>query len=149
MEELKTFLQRQKILQIAPAAGDPWIANVLMSCETPQKLYFVGSSKTLYGQKLLEDSRLAFATAWHAAGNHLDRKGIQGVGRAVLTEDPDEIAKGIELHNRDYPEFKDNITVEWVKDKYPKAGVWVITPEYIKFWSDGDYGENESKEFKF
>lgn len=149
MDELKAFLKDQKILQIAPHAGDPWIANVFMGCETPEKIYFIGSKDTLYGQKLLEDPRLAFATAWHREGNHLDRKGIQGVGEAVFTDDEEEIATGVRLHNENYPEFARRITVEWVHTNESSSGVWVITPSFIKFWNDELYGEEESREFTF
>lgn len=149
MDELKVFLQQQKIMQIAPAAGDPWIANVMMSCETPQKLYFVGSTTTLYGQKLLEDPRLAFATAWHAAGNHIDRKGVQGVGNARVASSDEDIKTGVRLHNRDYPEVAPFVTQERVRDDSNNTVLWVITPILIKFWNDALYGEEESREFKF
>ncbi len=123
MEELQQFLQSQKILQIAPHAGDPWIANVFMGCETADKIYFIGSPKTLYGEKLLEDSRLAFATAWHADGDHLDRKGIQGVGEATFNPSEADIAMGVALHNQNYPEFAERITIDWVHENEKGSGV--------------------------
>lgn len=148
MKELQAFLKSQKILQIAPAAGDPWIANVLMACNTPHKIYFVGSKDTLYGKKLLEDSSLAFATAWHEENNHCNRKGIQGVGKAHFTTDHVEIEEGIRLHNKRYTEFAKRITPDWAKSDEHASGVWVIAPSYIKFWNDELYGDNGSKEFK-
>ncbi len=148
MNELTTFLQKQKILQIAPS-GDPWIANVFMGSESPEKIYFIGSPHTRYGQQLQENKALAFATAWHEEENHLNRKGIQGVGEAVLTQNETEIETGVRLHNQNYPEFKERITVEWVKENERGSGVWVITPHYIKFWNDGLYGQDGSKEFQF
>ena len=148
MDELTKFLQNQKILQIAPHAGDPWIANVFMGCESPEKIYFIGSKNTLYGKKLLEDPRLAFATAWHAEGNHLDRKGIQGVGEALLTNDDDDIATGVRLHNQNYPEFAERITIDWIHTNEKGSGVWVIKSSFIKFWND-EYGVDESREFSF
>lgn len=149
MDELQDFLRKQKILQIAPHAGDPWIANVFMGCESADKIYFIGSNQTLFAAQLQEDPRLAFATAWHNEGNHLDRKGIQGVGTAILTTDEEEIATGVRLHNQNYPEFADKITVEWVHNNERESGVWVITPTYIKFWNDELYGTDGSKEFTF
>jgi len=95
MDELTKFLASQKILQIAPHDGDPWIANVFMGCEVPDKIYFIGSHKTHYGEKLLADPKLAFATAWCNKDNHMDRKGIQGVGEAFLSTDEGEIAMGV------------------------------------------------------
>ena len=149
MKELTEFLQKQRILQIAPHAGDPWIANVYMGCESPEKIYFIGSKNTRYGKKLLEDHKLAFATAWCNEHDHKDRKGIQGVGEAVLTEDENDIKKGVELHTKNYPEFADRITVDWINTNTKGSGVWVIKLTYIKFWDDEVYGLDGFKEFKF
>lgn len=149
MDELARFLQQQKILQIAPKAGAPWIANVFMGSDNPEKIYFIGNRQTLYGQQLAADSELAFATAWVEEGNYLNRKGIQGVGTAILTEDDDEIATGVRLHNTNYPEFASRITEDWIKSTEHESGVWVITPSFIKFWNDELYGEDGSMEFTF
>jgi len=149
IEELTKFLQNQQILQIAPAAGDPWIANVFMGCETPEKIYFVGNPDTQYGKQLLQDPKLAFAAAWRNDSNHLDRKGIQGVGEAIFTKDEEDIAIGIRLHNQNYPEFAERITVDWVHTNEDGSGVWVIQPTFIKFWNDELYGDEETEEFKF
>ena len=148
MEELKKFLQNQRILQIAPHAGDPWIANVYMCCENPNKIYFIGSYKTLYGRELLQDPRLAFATAWHNPDNNLDRKGVQGVGEAALTKDAKEITAAVKLHNQNYPELAKRITVDWVKTNKRGSGVWVVHPTFIKFWNDELYGTDGSEEFE-
>ena len=149
MESLNKFLQGQKILQISPYAGEPWIANVFMGCKSAHKIYFIGSPKTLYGKQLTSNGRLAFATAWTEDTNHKNRKGIQGVGYATLTDSDSEIATGVSLHNHNYPEFADRITVDWVRTNENGSGVWVIEPEFIKFWNDEQYGLDGTQEFTF
>jgi uncharacterized protein YhbP (UPF0306 family) len=149
MDELTQFLRKQTVIQIAPHGGEPWIANVLMACESPEKLIFVGSQKTKYGQMLLANSALAFATAWHASDNHLDRKGVQGVGTATVATDRSDIEQGVRLHNEAYPEFSKRITADWIETNDVESRVWLITPRYIKFWNDELYGENGTKEFSF
>lgn len=149
MDELTKFLQSQTVVQISPKAGDPWIANVLMSCQRPEQLFFVGSTERLYGQQLLDDSALAFATAWHEAGNHRNRKGVQGVGHARVVTADEEIAQGVNLHNRDYPEFAERITPEWIVQNEHGSRVWVIEPTFIKFWNDELYGPDGSTTFTF
>ena len=149
MNELTQFLQQQRVLQIAPHAGDPWIANVYMGCTTPEKIYFIGSPNTQYGKLLQEDTKLAFATALHEDGDYMNRKGIQGVGSAVFADNDNDIAEGVRLHNQNYPEFADRITVDWVHTNERGSGVWVITSSRIKYWSDSDYGPDGSKEFIF
>ena len=149
MEALTHFLQQQKLLQIAPAGGSPWIANVYMGCESPRKLFFIGSTETMYGQLLEENGELAFATAWHDEDNHKNRKGVQGVGRAVVAADEHEIALGVKLHNQNYPEFADRISKDYINDPTNHSKVWVISPTYIKFWNDELYGDDEAAEFHF
>jgi len=149
MDALTDFLNSQKILQIAPAAGDPWIANVYMVAQSPEKLYFIGSKDTHYGTKLRENPALAFASAWCNERDHADRKGIQGVGHAVRTSHNQDIEIAVQLHNRRYPEFADRITVDWINTNERGSGVWVITPSYIKFWNDELYGIDGTEEFWF
>lgn len=120
-----------------------------MGCESPQKLYFIGSPKTTYGEQLLADPALAFATAWCNERDHKDRKGVQGVGTAELTTDEQEIETGVRLHNQNYPEFADRITVDWIHSNEKGSGVWVITPSYIKFWNDELYGLDGTRDFRF
>lgn len=148
MESLKKFLQNQRILQIAPHAGDPWIANVYLAAEEPQAIYFVGNTERLYGQQLLKDPKLAFATAWHNEDDLRDRKGVQGVGIAEAVTDIAEITSGIQLYHARYPDAT-HITPEWAADQSHQSGLWRITPSYIKYWSDSDYGPEGSEEFNF
>ncbi len=149
MDTLTEFLATQKILQIAPAAGDPWIANVLFVSEHPKKLYFVGNTERLYSQLLIKDSRLAFATAWTAENDHLNRKGIQGVGNAHVLEDPVEIRNVIELYNRTFADFKDQVTEDNIRFDSTGSCIWCIESVFIKFWNDEEYGLNGSKKFVF
>lgn len=149
MDELTTFLRQQTVMQIAPKAPEPWIANVLMACEEPAKLFFVGSSDRLYGKLLRQYHQLAFATAWHQADDRTNRKGIQGVGTARMATADDEITLGVALHNRDYPEFTTYITKSAVCDERNSTCVWVIEPQFIKFWNDELYGPEGSEFFRF
>lgn len=91
MDELNKFLQQQKILQIAPHAGDPWIANVYLASASAEKIYFLGSTERHYGKLLTEDPKLAFAAAWSDGLNLGNRKGIQGVGICEAVKELDDI----------------------------------------------------------
>lgn len=149
MQELTDFIHTQRVLQIAPKAAQPWITNVFMGCEEPTRLYFIGSRHAHYGQQLLASGEAAFATAWYNQTDHTDRKGIQGVGSVQLASAPEDIETGVRLHNKNYPEFAKRITVDWVHTNDKGSGVWIISPQFIKFWSDEHYGEEESREFSF
>lgn len=149
MEKLNTFLQQQDIMQIAPHAGDPWIANVYFVAENCKELYFVGNAKRLYGQQLQEDPVLAFATAWHSPTDFRDRKGVQGVGEAITITDTTELEQGLHLYHAKYPDSADRMTAEWIRTNDTKTSLWKITPRFIKFWSDSDYGPEGSEEFTF
>jgi len=150
MDELKQFLKAQEIFQIAPAAGEPWISNVyLMYNKGPEKMYFIGSKSSLYGEQLLQDPKLAFATAWHKEGDHIDRKGVQGIASAHVADTDEDILIAVSMHNKRYPEFADQITVEHMLNNITGACVWIVEPTFIKFWNDELYGEDGCEEFKF
>src|SRR6056297_2261567 len=149
MEELTAFLKAQSIMQIAPQSETPWIANLLMVAESPRALYFVGSERTHYGQQLRATGTVAFATAWHASDNHTDRKGVQGVGVAHTATDYDEIAYVVSLHNAAYPEFREQITPDWVSTNTIGIHLWRIEPTFIKFWNDALYGRDGCTTFTF
>ncbi|MAZ30334.1 hypothetical protein CL655_03560 [bacterium] len=149
MDELTKFLQTQTVIQISPKAGEPWIANVMMTCETPEQLYFVGSTKRLYGQQLLADETLAFATAWHEVQNHANRKGVQGVGIARPVTSEAEMSEAVALHNRDYPALAEQVTFEVLRENTFGLHVWCITPTFIKFWNDELYGRDGTETFTF
>jgi uncharacterized protein YhbP (UPF0306 family) len=149
MKELTEFLQQQTIMQIAPKSSEPWIANVLMVCEEPKQLFFVGSTERRYGQLLLQDGTVAFATAWHDAKNHINRKGVQGLGIARIASSDEEVKLALALHNRDYPEFQAVYNPEWINENPHNVRVWVIEPTYIKFWNDELYGRDGTETFTF
>ena len=152
MEDTSTlceFLAAQKVLQIAPAADEPWIANVLYVADGTTCLYFVGNTERMYARQLLADPRLSFATAWVADNDHLNRKGVQGVGTASVLEDVSEIRKAIELHNQKFIDFKDQVTEDEIRFDSSSSCIWCIKPEFIKFWNDEEYGLNGSEKFNF
>jgi uncharacterized protein YhbP (UPF0306 family) len=149
MEELTAFLQQQTILQIAPQGDTPWIANVLMVSQTPETIYFIGSERTHYGQRLAAGMPVAFATAWHASDDHADRKGIQGVGIAEPVHDELKIAEVVGWHNAAYPAFREQITPTWVLQNEFATHVWALRPNFIKFWNDALYGRDGTATFTF
>lgn len=149
MEALIEFLRTQSIMQIAPKSDEPWIANLLMVCEEPQRLYFVGSERTHYGTLLKAQSIVAFATAWHAEDDHANRKGVQGIGLSRIVQAPEEIAHAVALHNAAYPEFREQITTAWIGENDTSSRVWAIDVTYIKFWNDALYGRDGTTTFTF
>lgn len=148
MESLTKFLQQQKILQIAPHAGNPWIANVYLASETPEKIYFVGSTARLYGEQLLEDPQLAFATAWHEANDLGNRRGVQGVGVATVVTDHTELDQAFSVYHARYPDAL-QLNTAWAVDDSHDGCLWKISPSFIKYWSDSDYGPEGSEKFTF
>lgn len=149
MDKLLSFLKSQKLLIIATAGNEPWVTNVFYGIDSDFKLYFISSQETKHSQQILEKPTIAFSVAWYHPNNHKDRKAIQGKGMCRIAKNDEEIEKGILLHNTNFPEFADRITVEWAKNASNVYKVWVIEPTYIKFWNDELYGDDETEEFTF
>ncbi|MDO8571780.1 MAG: pyridoxamine 5'-phosphate oxidase family protein [bacterium] len=144
------FIKGQKLVVIATAdTTGPWVANVYYGVDDRGVLYFISGDGAKHSQMIVKDSRVAFSIAWFDANNHKDRKAIQGLGICRPAKDAEEIATGVRLHNENFPEFKERITVDWVHTNEWGSKVWVLTPTYMKYWNDELYGEDESKEFTF
>lgn len=98
---------------------------------------------------ILENPTVAFSAVWFEKGNHKNRKGIQGLGICRLAETRNDIEMGVKLHNQNFPEFKNKITVEWIHSNEWGSSVWILKPASIKYWDDELYEDDESKEFIF
>lgn len=148
--DLISFLQSQRVLAIATQAdGELWIANVFMGADNDGRIYFVSNEETKHSTHILENPNVAFSTVWFKEGDHLDRRGVQGVGTCRIATLDKEITEGVRLHNENYPEFVEQITVDWIKRDENKSHVWVIKPTFIKYWDDKLYGQDGTEEFSF
>jgi len=147
--KLSQFLKSQKLLVLASQDKDIWVANIFYGIADDFKFYFISNEETKHSRQIIKNSSVAFSVAWFNDADHSDRKGVQGQGKCRTAENDEEIKKGIELHNQNFPEFAERITPEWIKSLKNKSRVWVIKPTYIKYWDDGLYGQDEFEEFNF
>ncbi len=144
------FIQNQKALSLAcSTANDVWIANVYVGVNQDRNIFFISPKDNKHSRMILENPKVAFSAVWFEEGNHKNRKGIQGLGLCRLAETEDEISMGVRLHNQNFPDFKDSITVEWIHDNKWGSSVWVLKPTFIKYWDDELYGEDGSEEFNY
>mgnify|MGYP001614364145 CR=1 FL=1 len=141
------FLRSQKVMAIACHNGDElWIANVYIGVDDHALIYFISSEDTKHCSMILQNPQVAFSLSWFDAKNHGNRKGIQATGVCRPAESEEEILQGLLLHNKNYPEFKDRITREWLREA-AKRKVWVVTAKTIKYWDDELYGEKGWQNF--
>jgi len=148
MEKAFEFIKSQKLMVVATHdEHGPWVANVYIGAEDDGTIYFISREGAKHSQTILQDPKVAFSICWFDPSNHKNRKAIQGLGLCRMTENEGEVKTGVALHNRNFPEFKDRITVEWVHTNEWGSRVWVLKPTYMKHWNDELYGEDESKEF--
>lgn|SRR3989338_4043655 len=150
MEKALKFIKSQKLMVIAAhSAQEVWVANVYIGVDEKGTIYFISPEKNKHGLMILKNPQVAFSIAWFDPGNHRNRKAVQGRGICRLAENEKEIATGVQLHNRNFPEFKERITIEWIHSNEWGSKVWVLKPTYIKYWDDELYGDKESEEFLF
>jgi len=148
-ENLLEFLKSQRLIVLASGSETPWVSNIFYGIDNNFKIYFISGEETKHGQQILENSRIAFSIAWFNVKNHEDRKAVQGTGICRIADGDEEINKGVELHNLHFPEFAEQITVDWIKNDKNKFHVWVVEPDYMKYWNDELYGDEETEEFSF
>jgi len=150
MEKLLQFLKSQKLLVIAAHdEKDVWMTNVYFGSDDKGALYFISPDDNRHSKMMLKNPQVAFSVAWFDSSDHKNRKGVQGLGICRPAEDEAEIIMGVKLHNENFPEFKETITVDWVHTNEWHSKVWMLKPSYIKYWDDEIYGDDESEEFNF
>lgn len=148
MEKVIKFLKDRKLLAIAPHGTDgPWIANVYFGIDEQGTNYFISPENNKHSKMLLQKPQIAFSVAWFNESNHEDRKAVQGLGICRPAQTEDEIVIGVKLHNENFPEFKERITIDWIKTNEWGSKVWVLQPSYIKYWDDELYDDDETEEF--
>ncbi|MDO8470720.1 MAG: pyridoxamine 5'-phosphate oxidase family protein, partial [bacterium] len=113
-KELFDFLKTHKLIVIASGEGGIWVTNVYYGIDEDHKIYFIGPENAKHSQQILKNPNIAFSVAWFNPSNHKDRKAVQGLGTCRPAQSEKEIVTGVKLHNENFPEFKDRITVEWI-----------------------------------
>jgi len=126
---------------------DVWVANVYIGVDEKGLIYFISPQDNKHSKMILKNPKVAFSIAWFDPKNHKNRKAVQGLGTCRPVEKEKEIAAGVMLHNQNFPEFKERITIKWIYNNKWGAKVWILKPNYMKYWDDEIYGSNESEEF--
>lgn len=148
MEKPLQFLKNQKLLTLAAHnAQEVWTANVYFAVADDATIYFISAEDTKHSQLILKNSAVAFSVAWFDPNNHQNRKAVQGTGICRPTHNPIEIATGIKLLYENFPDMRDMLTVKWIATNAWGSKIWVLKPNYLKYWDDEIYGDDESAEF--
>jgi uncharacterized protein YhbP (UPF0306 family) len=148
MQKALAFIKNQQLLSLATCEGkDVWIATGYYAVDDNGTIYFISAMDAKHSQMIAENQKVAFSVTWFDPSNHKNRKGIQGQGVCRLAENPTEIATGISLLYKKFPDLRDILTVKWILENAWGSRVWVIKPKYLKHWDDELYGEDECKEF--
>ena len=150
MKKLFAFLKKQELLILAcHNKKDVWTANVYMASDANGTLYFVSPTDSTHSKMILKNPEIAFSVAWFNPKNHSDRKGVQGRGVCRVAENAKEIATGVTLIARKFPDLRKTITLKWIRENAWGTKVWVIKPTYMKYWDDALFGDEESQELTF
>jgi len=150
MEKLLQFIKSQKVMTIAVSdERGPWAANVYYTLADNENIYFVSPKDSRHSKMILNKDQVAFSIAWFDKNNIANRKGVQGLGVCQIVKNPKEIINAIRALNTSFPDFKDTITAEWIASNMWGTRVWVLKPNYAKYYDDAIYGEEESEEFNF
>lgn len=124
-----------------------WVANVYFDADDKATIYFISPKDTKHSRMILKNPKVAFSIAWFNPKNHQDRKSIQGLGDCQVAKNPIEIATGIKLLYKKFPDLRNILTIKWLMTNAWGSKLWVLKPSYLKYWDDQLYGDNESEEF--
>lgn len=150
-QALISFLNSQDIIQLATNANSLWITNLLSAYSEKHNCFvFVSDKSSKHGLHLEENSKIAVATAWHHPEDVSDRKGIQATGTCIKASDradwPEIQNELIEIYINKFPSAKGWLTAEMLASHEDKH-IYTVNLEYIKFWSDSDFGAGQPKEY--
>lgn len=150
-EDLKRFLNEQKLMAIATSSKDKgmWIANVYYAIDKDFNFYFVSEPSTRHSQDIHENEDVAIAIARFAPDNLSDRIGVQLSGKAEKIENFIDMGKALTIYTSKFITSGGVITVENIKHKIIRARPYIIRPKLIKFWNDKLYGEEGTEIFEF
>ncbi len=124
-----------------------WVANVYFGIDEKATAYFISPKNTKHSKMILKNPKIAFSVAWFDQNNHRNRKAVQGTGISRPARNLKEIATGIKLLYKKFPDLRDILTVKWIMTNAWGSKIWVIKPNYIKYWDDELYGDKETEEF--
>jgi uncharacterized protein YhbP (UPF0306 family) len=142
------FIKTQKLMTIASRdEKDVWVANVYFDADEAARIYFISPKDAKHSKMILKNPNVAFSMAWFDPDDNKNRKGIQGLGTCRPAKNPKEIATGIKLLYKKFPDLRDILTVKWILTNVWGSKIWVLKPTYIKYWDDEIYGDDESEEF--
>ena len=127
---------------------DVWVTNVYFGVDDKANIYFISPDNNRHSQMILNNPNVAFSIAWYDENNHTNRKAVQGLGVCHPAKNEKEIITGVKLHNKNFPVFKERITVNWIHNNEYGSKIWVLTPNYMKYWDDELFGDKESVEIK-
>lgn len=148
MKKALKFIKSQKLMTIASQDGKGvWVANVYISIDEKATIYFISPEDTKHSQMILKNPNVSFSVAWFDPKNQKNRKAVQGLGVCRPAKNPAEIATGIKLLYKNFPDLRDILTVKWIMTNAWGSKVWVLKPTYMKYWDDEIYGDEESEEF--
>src|SRR3989338_4192366 len=146
MQKLLTFIKNQKLLVLAShQEKDIWVANLYFGTDEKANIYFISQKDSKHSQLILKNPEVAFSIAWFDPTNHKNRKGIQGLGICSQAKNPIEIATGIKLLSKKFPDLRDTLTIKWIMTNIWGSKVWILKPSFIKYWDDEVYGDEESE----
>lgn len=151
---LLPFLQSQKVLVLSTVdeKGFPWVSNVYFSVNTNLEFFFFSGKATKHSIHIEKNPTVAFSVVWHNKDDDSDRKAIQANGLCERITDPILLLKLVTQHYKYYPSWKKKgESITDVVNRVMETGAYVIKPNYIKYWNDEEFKEQEkvTQEYSF
>lgn len=150
-EDLKKFLDEQKLMAIATSSKDNgmWIANVYYAVDKDFNFYFVSDPKTQHCMDIHENPEVAIAIAKFAPNDISDRVGVQITGQAEQVKNLVQAGKVMALYTSKFITTGGMVTIDNIKHKIIQSRPYIIRPKLIKFMNDKLYGSFGTEIFEF
>ncbi|MBI5369930.1 pyridoxamine 5'-phosphate oxidase family protein [Candidatus Uhrbacteria bacterium] len=148
MDQVLSFIRSQDLLAIACSLNESiWIANVYFVADDKGKMFFISPEGTKHSLMIKQNPKVAFSTAWFDPNNHKNRKAVQGFGICRQVNDIAEVSEGLKLLWNKFSDMRDILSPEWIAKNIWGTRLWTIETDYIKYWDDEIYGDDEFAEY--
>src|SRR3989344_1427014 len=142
---LSLYLKSQNLMTLATGGKAPWVATVYYTFDKEFNLYFVSSPRSKHCQDIEKNNNVACSIYNSHIKNSEKKTGLQLQGTASKVEGWDRSKFLLKMWHKAAPGMEEIVNVKNMMNKVISSRVYKITPTYIKFFNEPEFGEEKYK----
>ena len=145
LEQVKKYLKNHFQLVLATVGTHPWVCTLYYSIDNDLNIYFLTSPKTIHGQQLAKNSKVAAAISDSPQTPTAKKKGLQIYGLCKQISGARKVTHAITLWKQTLGVTSKDYSYEGMIKKAISGRMYKITPKKIKFFNEELWEEGMEK----